>query len=170
VGLIPYVPAQAVPVQVAPVQAAPVQVAPVQVVTAPTVVAAPVPQPVVAAPVYAVPEWALNPHFMVLGTWCGNVDRVGILHKPAVPIAWKGHSPRVIYAWTGTTWYQMVARDGERPGDVLRNNLYLLTRLVNRNCAPAWGVPDALLLANQTAQWGYTWMGNVTPALPPFCY
>jgi hypothetical protein len=184
VGLTPYVavPAtpvqvqQAVPVQAAPVQAVPVQAVSVQVAPAPVApaqrvfaVSAPIvtPQPVAVAPAYAVPPWALNPHFMALGEWRGNVDRVGMLYKPAVPIAWKGHLPRVVYAWTGTTWYQMVRRDGERPGDVLRNNLYLLTRLVNRNCAPGWSGPDVLFLAHQTAQWGYFWMGDVTPTLPP---
>jgi hypothetical protein len=143
VGLIPYAAAQAAPVQAAP-------------------------QPVmVPAPAYAAPAWTLNPHFMVLGEWRGNVDRVGILFKPGIPIAWKGSSPRVIYAWTGTTWYQMVTRDGERPGDVLRNNLYLLTRLTNKNCAPAWCDQDVLFLANLTARWGYSWMGSITPTLPP---
>ncbi|MDR1622533.1 MAG: hypothetical protein LBS00_09180 [Synergistaceae bacterium] len=164
-------PARFTPIQFTPVQATPVQAAPVQVRTfpAPQVTVA-VPVPVVPAPVYAVPAWALDPHFMALGEWRKNVDRVGILFKPAIPIAWKGHLPQVIYAWTGNRWYQMVRREGERPGDVLRNNLYLLTRLVNRNRAPAWHGTDALFLANQTAQWGYTWMGSVTPVLPLLSY
>ncbi|MDR1376329.1 MAG: hypothetical protein LBJ22_02365 [Synergistaceae bacterium] len=156
-GLAPYV------VQTAPqnmvVQAVPVISAQEAVVA-----------PAMSVPAYTVPEWRLNPHFAALGEWRGNVDRIGILHKPAVPIAWKGRLPKVIYAWTGTTWYQMVVREGERPGDVLRNNLYLLARLVNKNGAPAWVGPDALFLAHLSAQWGYVWMGEITPTLPPSYY
>ena len=184
VGLVPYV-VQTAPVQVqqtvsvqagpaVSVPAAPVQTAPVMSVQAASIVPAQgliaVPAPVAAAPAYVAPVWAHNPHFMALGEWRGNVDRVGMLYKPAIPIAWKGHLPRVVYAWTGTMWYQMVRREGERPGDVLRNNLYLLTRLVYQNHAPAWSAPDVLFLSHQTAQWGYFWMGDITPTLPPSYY
>jgi hypothetical protein len=174
-GLVPYVAVQAAPAQAMSVQAAAVQTVPVPVTSVRGAVAVPQPTavpvvPAMAVPAYSMPEWGLNPHFMALGDWRGNVDRVGILHKPAVPIAWKGHLPKVVYAWTGTMWYQMVVREGERAGDVLRNNLYLLVRLVHQNHAPAWREPDALFLAHLSAQWGYSWMGEITPTLPPFYY
>ena len=119
-----------------------------------------------AAPVAAavvVPVWSVDPSFMVLGSWRRGVDRVGILAKPSIPVAWKGMWPKAIYAWTGSQWYQMDAGEGDRPGDVLRNNLYLLTRLVQQNGNRVWQAPDIAFLANQTAQWGYVWMGQVGP-------
>jgi hypothetical protein len=177
-GLAPFVVAQAAPAQQAQqihVQAAAVAapqqtaVAAQSLQTTPaalqTVVVA-APAPVMAVPAYPAPGWALNPHFMALGEWRGNVDRVGVLHKPPLPVAWKGNSPKVIYAWTGTTWYQMVARDGERPGEVLRNNLYTLVRFTHQNRV-WWHDPDVTFLAHQSAQWGYFWMGEIGPVLPP---
>jgi hypothetical protein len=142
--------------------------------------------PPAATPAYGVypaaPEWMLNPQFQILGTWRKNVDRVGILRKPFMPVAWKGDSPQVIYAWTGTAWHQMVPRDGQRPGDVLRNQLYSLTRLVNRQ-GGYWSEPEVAFLAQQPEMaflaqqaavaflaqqavvWGFSWIGefNVVP-------
>ena len=93
----------------------PAVVAAPAVVTTPTIVATPV---AVTAVVPA--GYGIDPSFMALSTWRGNVDRVGILAKPSIPVAWKGMSPQVLYAWTGSRWYQMTARDGDRPGDILR--------------------------------------------------
>jgi len=100
---------------------------------------------------------------MALGTWRGNVDRVGILAKPSIPIAWKGTSPNVLYAWTGSRWYQLTACDGERPGDVLKKNLYALTRLVHQNGNYYWQAPDVAFLVSLLPQWGYIWMGEIGP-------
>jgi hypothetical protein len=114
-------------------------------------------------PAAFVAAWQLDPRFMALGLWKGNVDRVGLLRKPAVPVAWRGNMPKVIYAWTGANWYQMVASEGERPGDVLRNNLYVLTRLVNQNGPSLWYEPNVSLLVSQAGQWGFFWMGEIGP-------
>ncbi|MDR3264558.1 MAG: hypothetical protein LBT15_00965 [Synergistaceae bacterium] len=124
------------------------------------------PQPMVSmlpVPAAFVAAWQLDPRFMALGLWKGNVDRVGLLRKPAVPVAWRGNMPKVIYAWTGANWYQMVASEGERPGDVLRNNLYVLTRLVNQNGPSLWYEPNVSLLVSQAGQWGFFWMGEIGP-------
>ncbi len=110
-----------------------------------------------------VPDWFFNARFMALGSWKTSVDRVGILHKPAVPVAWRGSSPRVLYAWNGRSWYQMTAREGERPVDVLRNNLYALTRMVNQNRF-MWYEADMPVLSQQAAEWGFYWMGEVVPS------
>jgi hypothetical protein len=102
----------------------------------------------------------MNPQFLMLGTWKENVDRVGILRKPAIPVAWRGESPQVIYAWTGAAWHQMVPRDGQRPGDVLKNQLYSLTRMANRQ-GGSWQEAEVALLAHQATQWGFSWIGEL---------
>lgn len=110
-----------------------------------------------------VPDWLFDSRFMVLGSWKNTVDRVGILHKPSIPVAWKGNSPRVLYAWNGRSWYQMTARENERPVDVLKNNLYALTRMVNQN-GFIWYEADMPVLAQQSTEWGFYWMGEVVPS------
>jgi len=131
---------------------------------------------------YAAPQPALeiDPRFMALGT-CGlreNVDRVGILAKPAIPVAWKGTKPNVLYAWTGTQWFRMTTRaDDEKPEDVLKRNLYTLTRQVHQSGNRIWQDVDVFFLCSQAAHWGYSWMGKIDlnpppPALPcrPNCH
>ena len=44
-----------------------------------------------------IPDWTFRYDFMVIGNWKGTVDRIGVLNKPAVPVAWKGSSPKVLY-------------------------------------------------------------------------
>ncbi|GHS87409.1 hypothetical protein AGMMS49957_07220 [Synergistales bacterium] len=53
------------------------------------------------------PDWLFINRFVALGKWKDSVDRVGILHNPPMPVAWKGNNPKAIYAWTGQTWYQI---------------------------------------------------------------
>ncbi len=108
------------------------------------------------------PDWLFDSRFMALGSWKQSVDRIGILHKPAVPVAWSGNNPKVIYAWNGRSWYQMTTREGQRPVDVLKDNLYSLTRMVNHNDF-VWYEADMPLLAQQATTWGYYWMGEVVP-------
>jgi hypothetical protein len=111
------------------------------------------------SPTY-MPDWLFNDRFLVLGRWKQSVDRIGVLTKPAVPVAWKGRSPKVIYAWTGRDWYQLTAREGERPDDVLRNHLYTLMRLTRRG-GLTWYEADIPLFSQQAAVWGYYWMGEI---------
>jgi hypothetical protein len=108
------------------------------------------------------PDWLFDGRFMALGKWKDSVDRVGILHKPGVPVAWRGNSPKVIYAWDGYSWYQMMAQAGQRPVDVLKRNIYALTRRVNHS-GFVWYEADMPVLSQQAAAWGYYWMGEIVP-------
>jgi hypothetical protein len=108
------------------------------------------------------PDWLFDSHFIAVGRWKNSVDRIGILHRPNVPVAWSGDSPKVIYAWDGHSWYQMMAREGQRPVDVLKANIYTLTRLVNHHSF-IWYEVDMPVLSQQAAKWGYYWMGEIVP-------
>ena len=166
IGIHPFVAQTAVAAASPPATAQAGVVAAIPVATAaPAGVVVSSPSPGIVAPTAVVPYLGvgLNPRFIVLGSWRGSVDRIGILAQPSIPVAWKGMWPKMVYAWTGSQWYQLVAREGERPGDVLRNNLYLLTRLVHQNGNAQWQAPSVEFLINQTAVWGYIWMGQVGP-------
>jgi hypothetical protein len=108
------------------------------------------------------PDWLFNGRFMAVGQWKNSVDRVGILRRPGIPLAWKGDRPKVIYAWNGKIWHQMMAREEQRPTDVLRANLYTLTRQVKRN-GFTWYDADMPLLSQQAGKWGFYWMGEIMP-------
>lgn len=110
-----------------------------------------------------VPDWSFNPRFMAIGNWQSSVDRMGVLHNPAVPVAWKGNTPKVIYVWTGRSWYQVSVSAYRRPVDELKNRLYELTRMVQRNQF-VWYEADMPVLAQQATEWGYYWMGEVVPS------
>ncbi|WP_158612280.1 hypothetical protein [Fretibacterium sp. OH1220_COT-178] len=157
-GLVPWVPAPVCAPVVSPVPVVRTAVAPVAAV-APVVPVAPV---AVMTPVY-VPCWVRNPNFVAIGGWGRSVDRIGVLSKPAVPVAWKGRRPDVIYAWTGRSWYQIDLDEWESPVDVLRGKLYELTCMSNRNNL-VWTDQDMNVLAQHAALWGYRWMGQIVPA------
>ncbi len=109
-----------------------------------------------------IPDWTYNSKFMAIGNWKNSVDRIGILHKPAVPVAWKGNSPQVIYLWTGQTWHQILVKD--RPVNTLRGKFYEITKLVKSHRAKSnftWYDDDTPVLAQQTSDWGYYWMGEI---------
>ena len=152
VGLVPW--------GAAPV-CAPAVPSPVLPVAVPAVAAVAL-APVVAAPVY-VPCWVQNPNFVAIGGWGRSVDRIGVLGKPAVPVAWKGRRPDVIYAWTGRSWYQIALRESEHPVDALRGRLYELACMSNRNNL-IWTDQDMNVLAQHAAVWGYRWMGQIVLA------
>ncbi|MBR1673169.1 MAG: hypothetical protein IJ702_09595 [Fretibacterium sp.] len=107
-----------------------------------------------------VPDWIYNTRFMAVGSWKGSVDRIGVLHNPAVPVAWKGSSPQVIYVWTGRSWYQVARRESETAQSALKRELYDITRMVKRNKL-VWYEEDMPVLAQQSTAWGYYWMGEV---------
>jgi hypothetical protein len=119
---------------------------------------------VTVAPTY-VPEWTTQSSFTSIGTWNKLVDRMGILEKPRVPIAWKGERPEALFVWTGKSWYQIQARSGvsEKPSEMIKDHLYALTRMVKNN-AYQWKDADTAILANQAAVWGYLWMGRISPS------
>ena len=119
---------------------------------------------VTVAPTY-VPEWTTQSSFTSIGTWNKLVDRMGILEKPRVPIAWRGERPEALFVWTGKSWYQIQARPGvsEKPSEMIKDHLYALTRMVKNN-AYQWKDADTAILANQAAVWGYLWMGRIAPS------
>ncbi len=122
-----------------------------QMVIAPQMVMAP-----------SVPVWLANSNFTVVAQWSRMVDRMAVLHRPRVPLAWKGDNPSVIYAWTGKSWYQMVCKETESPAESLKRYVYELTRMVNQN-GFHWNDSDTAVLAAQAPVWGFLWMGRVAP-------
>lgn len=110
-----------------------------------------------------IPDWSYNARFMAVGNWKPSVDRMGVLHNPAVPVAWRGNHPKVIYVWTGKSWYQVATRETETPLGALKRELYNLVRMVRHNSF-TWYEEDMPVLAQQCAAWGYYWMGEVVPS------
>ena len=104
----------------------------------------------------------MNGNFTSVARWRYQVNRMAILDKPRVPLAWKGDKPEVVFAWTGRSWFAMKTRDAQGPADVLKNNLYGLTRMVNQN-GFHWNDADTPILANQSFVWGYIWVGRISP-------
>ncbi|MBQ9528529.1 MAG: hypothetical protein IJR68_13080 [Fretibacterium sp.] len=109
-----------------------------------------------------IPDWTYNTRFMAIGKWKASVDRIGVLHNPITPVAWKGNYPKVIYVWTGQSWYQIAPRESELPLNALRRELYNLTKMVKRNNL-VWYEEDMPVLSQQATAWGYYWMGEVLP-------
>ncbi len=108
------------------------------------------------------PSWLANRNFMMVSTWKGLVDRMGILYKPKLPIAWKGETPQAIFVWTGKSWWQIHCKDGESPQCALQRNMYALTKLAKEH-QESWSPEDTGFLANQAALWGYYWMAYILP-------
>lgn len=109
------------------------------------------------------PGWARNGAFMAVEKWRGSVDRIGVINRPSVPVAWKGERPKVIYVWTGNRWSQIM-KDGnaiDDPLSELRRNMYDLTVSANRSGSAQWGYEDMALLSQYAALWGYRWMGHI---------
>lgn len=114
-------------------------------------------------PVPVIPGWLQQSSFLEVATWNILVDRMGMLERPRVPLAWKGDSPSCVFAWTGKQWYKMLARDGgESAGEILKRHGEALQRFVRRN-GFLWNDADTPTLANQAAVWGFLWMGRVAP-------
>ena len=109
-----------------------------------------------------IPDWTFNPRFMAIGNWKGSVDRIGILHTPVVPVAWKGDSPKVIYAWLGENWYQINMKDSVSPARMLKREMLSLTRLVRKSNFK-WYEQDTPILSQQAKSWGYYWLGEIMP-------
>ena len=121
------------------------------------------PQAVVASAVVpTVPHWLANANFTVISKWGRMVDRMAVLNRPRVPLAWKGDRPEVLYGWTGKSWYQMRCRKDEFPAETLKRHVYELTRMANENNFK-WNDSDTAVLAAQAPVWGYLWMGRVAP-------
>ena len=107
-----------------------------------------------------IPDWKFRHEFMTIGTWKSTVDRVGVLDNPAVPVAWKGANPKIIYVWTGNLWYQVDVRNNQSAMRALVHDNYKIRRLV-RNSKFQWYSQDTPILAQQAKDWGYYWLGEV---------
>ncbi len=108
-----------------------------------------------------IPSWAFSPAFMGIGNWKGTVDRIGVLRDPAVPVAWKGQHPKVVYVWTGSSWYQVQKKESQTPLQALRHDYAVIKRLV-RQSGFKWYQQDMPILAEQAKKWGYYWLGEVS--------
>ncbi|PIE55428.1 MAG: hypothetical protein CSA35_01100 [Dethiosulfovibrio peptidovorans] len=108
------------------------------------------------------PRWLTNTYFTSVAGWNRVVDRMAVLNRPRIPLAWKGDKPAVLYAWTGQSWYQMRTKAGESPAATLKRNVYALTCMAHQN-GFLWNDGDTAILAAQAPLWGYMWMGRVAP-------
>ena len=107
-----------------------------------------------------VPDWTFRHDFMTIGTWKGTVDRMGVLDEPAVPVAWKGRNPKVVYVWVGNGWYQVDVKDGQTAKRALIHDLPKLKRLL-RQTDFKWYEQDMPILTQQAKAWGYYWLGEI---------
>jgi hypothetical protein len=122
-------------------------------------------QPYIAAPNQTakqlyIPDWSVNPAFLAVSNWKSTVDRIGILHKYNIPVAWKGDGPTVIYAWTGKNWKQIHTRS-EGIAKTINKNLYGLVRIREKGRLHRFYAEDIPILTEKTIGWGYLWMGEI---------
>ncbi len=109
-----------------------------------------------------IPDWTFNARFMAIGNWKGTVDRIGILHNPVIPVAWKGDHPKLIYAWTGETWYQINMQENVSPARMLKREMLTLRRFLRKSNFK-WYEQDTPILSQQSKAWGYYWLGEIMP-------
>ncbi|MBQ7594873.1 MAG: hypothetical protein IJU48_11050, partial [Synergistaceae bacterium] len=107
-------------------------------------------------------DWTQNPNFMAISKWQKSVDRIGVLDSPAIPVAWKGDYPEVIYAWTGLQWEQIIPR-GTRvnAATALQRNVFKLTRTTTASSLLNWTIDDTHVLSQYAVMWGYEWLGQI---------
>lgn len=107
-------------------------------------------------------NWTLNSNFMAIGRWRSQVDRVGVINRPMIPVAWKGDYPEVIYAWTGLKWKQLSAKGRHvTAASTLRREIYDLTVDINKINLLNWTDNDSIVLSQYAYMWGYHWVGLV---------
>ena len=104
------------------------------------------------------PAWVQNARFREVASWRSTVDRVGVLVKLPVVLAWKGETPGVVHAWTGKDWLSLTPRPGEDLDHLLARHLYTFTQLLHQS-AVLWTGEDTAVLAAQCTSWGYRWSG-----------
>ncbi|MBQ9419215.1 MAG: hypothetical protein IJU31_02440 [Synergistaceae bacterium] len=124
------------------------------------------PQTTLVTPEYSLQiptsDWTQNSSFMAIGKWQKSVDRIGVLDKPATPVAWKGDYPEVIYAWTGLQWRQMSARGPHVSAlSTIKREIYGFTVHTNKLNALSWNDDDTYVLSQYAMMWGYRWLGQV---------
>ena len=106
------------------------------------------------------PDWSVDPAFLAISNWRSSVDRIGILRKYNIPMAWKGDNPTVMYAWTGKGWKQLHTR-GESVSETIAKSLYGLLRTREKGRQYRWYAEDIPLITEKTISWGYLWLGEI---------
>lgn len=107
-------------------------------------------------------ELTRNSNFTAIGRWHNTIDRVGVINRPYLPVAWKGDYPEVIYVWTGTRWRELFPKGTERGAlSTMRREIYGLTVESNKSSSLNWSTDDTNAFAHYAAIWGYRWMGII---------
>ena len=108
------------------------------------------------------PDWTQNSNFMAIGRWQNSIDRIGVLNRPMIPVAWKGDYPDAVYAWTGLQWKQLDAKTKHTSAlSTLRREAYDLNRYVRKVNMHRWNDDDTHVLSQYSVMWGYEWMGLI---------
>ena len=108
------------------------------------------------------PDWTQNSNFMAIGKWQNSIDRIGVLNRPMIPVAWKGDYPEAIYAWTGLQWRQLDPKSKHTPAlSTLRREAYDLNKYVRKVNMHRWTDDDTHVLSQYSVMWGYEWMGLI---------
>ena len=107
-------------------------------------------------------DWTQNEKFMSIGKWQGTVNKIGVLSRPKIPVAWKGDCPEVIYAWTGAKWKQIFTRNKFSSAlSTLRREIYDLTIESRKSNLLYWSDDDTRILAQYSGAWAYEWLGVI---------
>ncbi len=108
------------------------------------------------------PDWTQNSNFMAIGRWQNSIDRIGVINRPMIPVAWKGDYPEVIYAWTGLQWRQLDPKTKHISAlNTLRREAYDLSKYVRKVNMHRWTDDDTHVLSQYSVMWGYEWMGLI---------
>ena len=115
-------------------------------------------------PVYSLEQtaWSQDANFMSVSKWQNSIDRIGVISRPYIPVAWKGDYPEVIYVWTGAKWRELFPRGTDKSAlSTMRREIYDLTVEANKSNSFYWSEKDTRILAQYAAMWGYRWMGII---------
>ncbi len=107
-------------------------------------------------------DWTQNSNFMAIGKWQKSVNKIGVLYRPNIPVAWKGDFPEAVYAWNGQHWQQLTPKQPYLSArSILRRGIYDLTVYTNKLNRLQWTEDDTHVLAQYAAMWGYEWVGQI---------
>ena len=115
-------------------------------------------------PVYSLEQtaWSQDANFMSVSKWQNSIDRIGVISRPYIPVAWKGDYPEVIYVWTGAKWRELFPRGTDQSAlSTMRREIYDLTVEANKTKSFYWSEQDTRILSQYAAMWGYRWMGII---------
>lgn len=124
------------------------------------------------------PAWMQKERFQEISRWRHRVDRIGILEKPRVPIAWRGDRPSFIFVWTGKEWARINGRKvlirgnilgrstTEKASSSLRRTREEIEQFLTEN-GFVWYEADTPALASQAAHWRYAWADTVRLGATP---